>query len=310
MWLNFKLNIMKKILYFVAIGLFMLASCWDEDVHPSTEPELIYGKYSLPQGDHDYDDDIVEFHQNYSSLFLYKFTSKDLGWSPTNNAAYDETKDTVYDPWQNGSKWHAETADEMYVGEQLELLHDKCFNYFPDTFLYLLPQKILLCSVIETVPIALGYNPPAEERTPYNTYTGFQLIAVSRGNENIQTMTSEERNQFKIDVCSAFLSFIMGALETPTEFFLVSSYTSETTAADIYANGILNYDHRNSPNDDWFDYVVMIISNSLEELEAEGGLLSSSVDTQGKIREKYNIMVDFFKSRYNFDIQAIGNDKE
>ena len=302
---------MKKIFYFAMIGLCLLASCWDEDVQPSTEPELIYGKYSLPQGDHDYDDDIVEFYRNYSSLFLYKFTSKDFGWSPTGNVAYDEAKDTIYNAWGSGSsKWNAVTADEMYVGEQLDLLHDKCFNYFPDTFLYLLPQKILLCSVIETVPVELGYNPPAEERTPYNTYTGFQLIAVSRGNENIQTMTAAERNQFKIDVCSAFLSYMLGALETPTEFFLVSSYSADLTQDQIYADGILDWDERTSIDADWWNYIEMAITNTKDELEADGGLLNGTVDTQGKIREKYNIMVNFFKSRYNFDIQAIGNDVE
>ena len=82
-------------------------------------------------------------------------------------------------------------------------------------------------------------------------------------------------------------------------------------AADkIYANGILDYNHRSSMMDDWFDYIKLAIGNSLEKLEAEGGVLHASVDVNGKIREKYVIMVDFFKTKYKLDMQAIGNDIE
>ena len=52
------------------------------------------------------------------------------------------------------------------------------------------------------------------------------------------------------------------------------------------------------------------LPESYESMEAEGGVLSESVDINGKIREKYTIMIDFFESKYDFDIQAIGNDVE
>ena len=51
---------MKKVLGLFLGGLLLLAGCYDEgSLNPSPEPELIYGKYTLPQGDHDYDDDIL-----------------------------------------------------------------------------------------------------------------------------------------------------------------------------------------------------------------------------------------------------------
>ena len=63
-------------------------------------------------------------------------------------------------------------------------------------------------------------------------------------------------------------------------------------------------------DEDWLDYLKLAIENSKESLEAEGGMLHASVDVNGKIREKYTIMVDFLKSKYGFDIQAIGDDIE
>lgn len=305
-----KLNVMKNILW-LFLGCCLLIGCWDEgELKPTPEPELIYGKYSLPQGDHDYDDDIVAFYKKYSSLILYKFTSKDFGWSPTGNVAWDIAKDTVYDEYNQGNKWNAIPANEQYVGNQLELLRKKFLNYLPDTFLYLLPQKILLCSTIERLPTHLGYEPTPDQCEAFNVYLGYFHMAVSCGNSKILTMTAEERNQFKIDVCTAYFETVLKVLDKPQDFFQVSTYSDGIGENAIYENGFLNYNSRTSMDKDWFDYIKLAIENSIEDLEAEGGVLNESIDVEGKIREKYTVMTEFFKSKYHFDIQAIGNDVE
>lgn len=303
------MRIMKNILC-LFLECFLLLGCYDEGVIDSSkEPELIYGKYSLPQGNHDYDDNIVAFYKSYSSLLLYKFTAKDFGWFPTGNISWNEAKDTVL---HGGAldKYDAQPADELYVGEQLKLLQDKLFDYLSDTLLRCLPQKILLCSVLDKVPAGLGYSPKPEEREKLNVFPGFYHIAVNWGNDKIMTMTAEERNQFKKDVCIAYFEAIVNSLDSPIEFFMVSNYSEDISVDDIYANGLLDHEHRTKLNDDWFDYLKLAIENSISSLEAEGGALHESIDINGKIRDKYTIMVNFLKSRYNFDIQAIGNDVE
>ena len=207
-------------------------------------------------------------------------------------------------------KYDAQVADELYVGEQLQLLRDKLFDYLPDTLMHLLPQKLLLCSVLDAVPVGLGYNPKPEQRQALNVYSGFYHLAINWGNAKILTMTPEERNRFKIDVCVAYMKAVVGSLEQPEEFFMVSRYTEEIDKDQIYANGLLDYEHRLKLDEDWLDYLKLAIENSKESLEAEGGMLHASVDVNGKIREKYTIMVDFLKSKYGFDIQAIGDDIE
>lgn len=300
---------MKEILW-LFLGCVLLVSCYDEgELKPSEAPELIYGKYTLPQGTHDYDDDIVAFYKQYNSLILYKFTSKDFGWFPTGNFAWDAAVDTV-ERTGGVPKYDAQVADELYVGEQLQLLQDKLFDYLPDTLMHLLPQKLLLCSVLDAVPVGLGYNPKPEERQALNVYSGFYHLAINWGNAKILTMTPEERNQFKMDVCVAYMDAVVGSLEKPEEFFMVSHYTEEIDEDQIYANGFLDYEHRLKLDEDWFDYLKLAIENSQESLEAEGGMLHASVDVNGKIRKKYTIMVNFLKSKYNFDIQAIGDDIE
>lgn len=297
---------MKKILGLFLGCILLLAGCYEEgSLKPSSEPELIYGKYTLPQGEHDYDDDIVKFYKQYSSLLLYKFTSKDFGWFPEGNISWNIATDTVVIPGAM-PKYDAQPADELYVKEQLQLLEDKWFSYLSDTLMQLLPQRILLCSEIDLVPVGLGYNPKPEERTSINVYAGYYHIAVNWGNSRILNMTAEERNQFKKDVCGVYFESILASLDRPREFFMVSSYRTETldNETQLHEEGFLNSDSRGSMNNDWLAYVKLAIETPIDELES--GLLSE----YEKIREKYTIMVKFFKDRYKFDIQAIGNDVE
>ena len=129
-------------------------------------------------------------------------------------------------------------------------------------------------------------------------------------------MTAEQRNEFKVEMCKTFLRYIYpdadsgnDLLGRPDLFATVSTYSNDNSSGE-YANGILNSEHKNSIREDWFDYIIAIVSNSYAELTAEGGILNAEVDVNGKIREKYDIMVNFFKTEHNFDIQAIGNDVE
>ena len=108
---------MKQLLYILG-AIVLLSGCYDEDVKPSSKPELIYGKYTLPQGDHEYDDDIVAFYEKYETLLLYQFTTKDFGWSPTGNVAWDVAVDTVYVENDLIIGYDVTPADENYVGEQ------------------------------------------------------------------------------------------------------------------------------------------------------------------------------------------------
>lgn len=296
---------MKQLLYILG-AIVLLSGCYDEDVKPSTEPELIYGKYTLPQGDHDYDDDIVAFYEKYGTLLLYQFTAKDFGWSPTGNVAWDVAVDTIVGDDTGSYKHDAVPADENYVGEQLELLQDKWFSYLSDTLMRMLPQRILLCSRLDTVTMGLGRDPVDEsERMRGNVYSGYYHMAVNWGNPDVLAMTAEERNSFKEDVCLTFLTKIVDELGRSDDFDMITSYNSNMLESAIYEEGILDYSHRTSPTEDWLDYLALVIKNTQQELEAEGGLLSYE-----KIRQKYDIMVNFFKENYDFDIQAIGNDVE
>lgn len=306
---------MNKMIYIYSLLLVCVAIGCNEEkaLTPSEAPELIYGKYTLPQGDHDYDKDILSFYKECSSLLLYKFTSKDFGWNVSGNVNWDPVRDTI------GGGFEAMPADEQYVGQQIDLLNKKLFAYFPKSFLAgYLPQRILLCSKLNQVQYGLDHYPTDEDRIFLDVYNGFHHIAVNWGNKSILTMTATEKNTFKNAVCQAFFLTIFpltgsGLIEIPQSFVRVSNYTLSFPEGDkkaMYGNGILDYGHRSAPLYDWFDYIKLIVSTPYDELTSEGGVLSPEVDVNGKVREKYDLMINFFKTGYGFDLQAIGDDVE
>ena len=121
-----KINNMSWFMLLVLIA----TGCYKENnPEPSSEPEAIYGKYTLPQGNHDYDPEIAEIYKKYGTLPLYQFEDKDFWWAVSSDIRwkYQEGIGVV-------SGYEAAPANENYVGEQLELVKSKFLYFFPDNF--------------------------------------------------------------------------------------------------------------------------------------------------------------------------------
>lgn len=143
---------MKRKIYFYMILLSWLlcaVACYDEK---ELSPSGIISSYSVPQGEHDYDDVIVEYYNKYGSCLLYKFTDKDTYWTPSG--------------WMNGvlgvngkAGYLATPADEKYVGEQLDLIQKLWFSSYSAEFLKeFLPMKIMLCSEIDSLYVTWDFS--------------------------------------------------------------------------------------------------------------------------------------------------------
>ena len=65
-----------KYILIIIVGLFLWSSCDDDEtLVATTDPEFCY---TLPQGDHDYDDKIVEWNKRCGFYFLYKLIDYSL----------------------------------------------------------------------------------------------------------------------------------------------------------------------------------------------------------------------------------------
>lgn len=298
---------MKTIMLIFALGvLFMLIACDDESaLRPSDKPENVYGDYMLPQGNHEYDTRIVNYFEKYNTVILYKFNEKEFWWNLTSDVRWK------YDSVTNKTKegYEMVSADTLYVGEQLALIQDKFFTYFPDEFLNQnLPLKTLLVGGLKYVKDLSRY-PTEADWSLVNVYSGYDYLCVNWANKDVKSMTPAQINQFKSDMCYTFLKRLFDAQIMPysLEFVGVSNYSQSINQSTKYQYGFL--DHMNKTmNADWLNYIRMCIENPYEKLIAEGGYLHSGIDTRGLIKKKYNIMIEHFKNTYNIDLQAIGND--
>ena len=85
---------MKKInLYILLFGIsfiFILCSCEKEDDLKISEKKT--QRFDLPQGNHDFDEQIVEWYNDYETAVLYKFSNADINYhftSSSNDVNYD-----------------------------------------------------------------------------------------------------------------------------------------------------------------------------------------------------------------------------
>ncbi|MRG48383.1 hypothetical protein GFS24_24925 [Chitinophaga sp. SYP-B3965] len=297
----------------VGVILFLLcvitAGCdKKEDALVATEaPEAVYGDHTLPQGDHDYDDNIVDFYKKYNTLILYKFEDKDIFWDVSR--AINQCK---YDPVTNKttSGYMYTRADEAYISQQLDLLHEKFFKYFSDDFLkQYLPRKIFLMDKYLLVSAGTG-TPDKQTSTKYAATAGIDYLGVTGGGKEILTMTAAEKYTFKGAIVNFFLQRLIskGVMVPPAAFTDLTNYSLSMPTWELtYGNGIIDWDRR-QPLTDWAAYVELLVKNTDAKLNATGGFLNPAIDNKGTIRKKCNVVINHFKTQFNIDLQAIGNE--
>ena len=222
-----------NILIFTLGVIWMMLACDDESaLKPHDKPESVYGEYMLPQGNHEYDNRIVGYYEQYGMVILYKFNEKEFWWNVTTDIRWK------YDEATNKTKagYEISPADTLYVGEQVTLLQDKFFTYFSTDFLkQYLPLKMLLVGELNYIKDKTG-EPTEADRVLTNAYSGYDFLCVNRGNSDVKNMTPEQINQFKSDVCCTFLNrlFDMAQLSYSLEFIGVSNYSQNVTETTKY----------------------------------------------------------------------------
>lgn len=295
----------QRILYILICVSAWMVACNDEDaLSPTETPE---NGYIVPQGNHDYDQRIVDWKERCNTFILYQFKMKELYWSVTGwLESVEDSKSPLY-PYTNGLV--AVNADENYVGQQLDLLEAAFLNLYPDTTLArCLPLKLLLCG-------QLDWRNTSGRSTLYNTYSTFDGLAFNWGNENILTMTQAQKITFKNEVNVAFLKRILanGKIVENEEFYEGVSYATAINNQNMYSRGFIN--RSTKVENDVEYYVEAIVSNTYEDLIAEypatnytnKGILNPVKDVNGLIRQRYDILIKHMKDTYGIDLQAIGN---
>ncbi len=249
------------------------------------KPDELKPTFSLPQGNHPYDKQILDFYNTYGCYMLYKFSEQDFNWNVTGTIPYV-----------------ADQGDENYIGQSLEALDKHLFSFYPANFLKVaLPYEIILSSRIREVDLFLDTLD-----NPINSVATFRHFAFGRAGSSLETMTADELKVMKSDLHKAFWSQAVGFDRIP----MPPAFLKTTNYIDVYSwnkeqYGVFmgEYDDSASAYYDFVSFIEVIASKTLQELEQS--LFLPQNDPKGKYRLKYNIIVNYYKQAYSVDLQAI-----
>ena len=287
----------KRILSFGILSLCLgMVSCSEE--RELNELEL-NSEYVLPQGENTVADTrIVELFNNTGSIFLYKFVDRDFYFDFT-------------------SSYHYDLPDPQYVDEFLDFLDDIYLQFYSDKFKHkFLPYRVLLTEKM--------YTTTSGENTYYDYMLSTNTLVLSWCSDTVLPATAKLTYKNKLNY-SLWYYWIYTAqsLTIPDEFLAVSDYTcsnkpNTTVTSDNYVRnrGFIKNDYANKEIN---ASTVYWSSSSMTKQQmmdfvayCAGMIYRTDADWEEDlqwplVKQKYDIVVKYFKEEWGFDISKIGN---
>lgn len=314
---------MNKIMRYKYWLMMLLVPFWlgcnDED--DIVVKEGLETTYSLPQGNHAYDDEIVEWFEKYGFYTLYIYDKKDIFWA---NEKWDERVE-----WQVGGEYRGNAADPDHVGKQLELFKYAFLDIYPDSLLArYMPLKVMLCSELWFTYWDISYDWTTGQTVRTLMYdkiwanSGWDNMSVNGGSLEIDTMGVRSKQEFQYAVNTIFLTrlFNKDKIGMPEGFAQVSNYLSgdyvwggdDMFARGFVTTGVMSTNvsllEENQKKD--LGSFMRLVGMPMALLEAYPdrkwdddyyhsvsliGALHPERDSQGLVRKKYDILIKALK---------------
>ncbi|MBC9932830.1 hypothetical protein [Chitinophaga qingshengii] len=263
----------------LAAGIACTACNKSAKLEPSPQKPF----YTLPQGNHSYDDTIVAFHKKYDTYILYKFSQDDYAYDYTNKRA-----DTAYE------------ANPAYIGASIRFFYDQLLNIYPEKFVQAtMPLKIFLASGIGAKGIM---NPRGFTATR-------SMLAIGWANDALPGKTPAEIKRMRGQLHRYYIerAFRANIVAIPNAFIALTPSKSYEgiTPSERLNNAIVDTEEGTmSLTKDFLGYIEMITGKTKAELDAT--LLSPVVDRTGLIKQKYEIVLTYFRNDFGIDLQSVG----
>ena len=312
---------LKQLYLIPAVGLLLFSACTKDE--GMLEPSGIESGYKIPQGNHDFDKTIVDYFNRFGSYLLYDFTEKDAYWTPV--------------AWQNGYPTSGEEEGKLglyitmpdldYIAPQLDLLDKAWFRFYTDKFLKeFLPLKIMLCADVFNCDFDYSAWPFTIAAYPQYSAYNYDNICVGYANPAVEVMTSADTLTFTRAVNRAFLKSMAGRDKfNPTREFVTSANYGNAsnlyTNTELWAAGIFQPYYAASAQNDWQNFMLMMVLYSEDYLNREvsyvddyddteaswEGIFTSLKDVTGMMKKRYDLVRNYYIDNYAIDLQTIGN---
>lgn len=178
---------------FICTG--MLISC-DQEEDPIVLSEHLPLKYTLPQGDAEYDDRILEFYEKFGTFILYEYEKFDPFWNVESVLSGSDKYNIVFTP-------------KEYLEVSVNTLFDLWLDLYSEEFMQgKMPRYLFLADSVWYwyTNILKPNDPPTRRNEEYTTTV--TNIMISGFGENLIDMTDTEKSNFQQSLNKVFWTYI------------------------------------------------------------------------------------------------------
>lgn len=308
---------MKYIFFLAFAGSLFLAACKkDAAIGPPVE---IKPDYVLPQGNapKEANDKIQQLYDTYGSYFLYNFTQKDFEWIQSAGSSASKIDTAVL-------------GNPAYAGDMLALLEDVWLKFLPEDFKKKggIPYRVFMADSIRQY--RFGF-PPGREYLYFDYKVVGKAVTFAGMNVSLRTLTPEQKVAKKNLIFGVMWSYYQSAkiIDIPAAFYNVSNYTAPKPAIPVNAANPANLEAyrqmgflpssyntvTNSPFEwlsfsdfSWTSNKSNDISSFLMHItQRTDAQMAPFLDNYPLIKQKFDILVKYYKDKYGIDVRAIAN---
>lgn len=275
---------------------FSMVGCYPEE---KIESQLGTPKHTIEYKDNAVDKYIYDVHCATGIFILYEFSDLDYKWN-LGSASLSE---------YNLNR----QSDRAVLSEGINYLDKVLMNYYEDDFKkHYFPLYIFLCDSLRV----------GAQKNDLPAMVGRHYIAIGQIGKNLKNKTNDELLQNKGIINGEMWGNFIYAnniIPLPDEFFAACEdyygfkigSNTDNPPFDAKKMGFWEKDDKTSTSyaylapkkqGDVYQFVKMITSNSYEEIMAK-------MAGYPILYNKYLILTNYLKLKYNIDLQAIGNNK-
>lgn len=285
-------NIIRRIALLCVSGTVLCCCNLQED---EIIPSGIEEQYFLPQGNHEFDDKIVEFYDSTGVYILYQYDSLDAIWNIT--GLYPNTNYPL----------RIVLPEEKHLALGVQMIFENWLDLYPtSTLKSTLPKKILLADSILKKSSSAGEATLADY-----TYT-FDNICI--GNIN-KLLNDVDEKEYKAMLNLAYITYCIdyGKIEVPAAFYEMVDY-SKVNASNFTTFGIVKHSNNMGAKEDMLAWLEMLFTEDQYMIDEYwfnpsddwlfGGMDGPS-NGNGLYRKRCGILVEEMKRLYNIDLEEL-----
>ena len=285
----------KTLTLIIVTALLGMASCSEDDITPSADNRLV----EFPQGNNNYDAEILQIYERYGAQMLYRFNDAMFRWQVTDRLGY------VSRP-----------ANEQYVAAAIKFIKDNCFRFYQeDSLKAYLPYRFYLAGdlgrLFEYSGLdAAGNNVSIKDTIWHVAATnGYANLCFGLTSPRLATLSDDSLRLAKGELNAALLANAIGKgnIQVPAAFTKeeVGNVNWYNYIGSYNTYGLLEYIDAKTmkPAQDFAIFLKYLIAYPADVFEEK--FTTKAFDTSGRIARKATIVRNWMLSEYGIDLEAM-----